>query len=154
MQRNRQSPRRSPVPDIAYIIGGNRECREQAWVGDSLSFSQDNRWQSSFSYCEQFKEVSNRASSLYPAIASTLVEAEKAVEAGIERVLRRNGNELSNHVLALPLLPGHVNNAVEAQMAKGSHLYYIQQPRDGPRDGNIPAVNFSEGRVITWKSNV
>ncbi|KAF9665002.1 hypothetical protein SADUNF_Sadunf16G0076900 [Salix dunnii] len=51
---------------------------------DSLSFSHDvGRVHSHIG--EQFKEVSNRTSSLYPAIASTMVEAEKA-EAGIEKV--------------------------------------------------------------------
>uniref|UniRef100_A0A6N2N808 Uncharacterized protein n=1 Tax=Salix viminalis TaxID=40686 RepID=A0A6N2N808_SALVM len=54
-------------------------------VGDSLSFSQDDVGRVHSHIGEQFKEVSNRTSSLYPAIASTMVEAEKA-EAGIEKV--------------------------------------------------------------------
>ncbi|KAJ6425497.1 hypothetical protein OIU84_026137 [Salix udensis] len=54
-------------------------------VGDSLSFSQDDVGRVHSHIGEQFKEVSNLTSSLYPAIASTMVETEKA-EAGIEKV--------------------------------------------------------------------
>ena len=54
-------------------------------VGDSLSFSQDEVCRVHSHIGEQFKELSNPTSSPYPAIASTMVEAEKA-EAGIEKV--------------------------------------------------------------------
>ncbi|KAG6744079.1 hypothetical protein POTOM_052788 [Populus tomentosa] len=54
-------------------------------VGDSLSFSQDDVGRVHSHIGEQFKELSNPTSSPYPAIASTMVEAEKA-EAGIEKV--------------------------------------------------------------------
>ena len=54
-------------------------------VGDSLSFSQDDVSRVHSHIGEQLKELSNPTSSPYPAIASTMVEAEKA-EAGIEKV--------------------------------------------------------------------
>ncbi|XP_011006937.1 PREDICTED: uncharacterized protein LOC105112790 isoform X2 [Populus euphratica] len=65
-------------------FGIHVKMHEEA-VGDSLSFSRDDVGRVHSHIGEQFKALSNPTSSPCPAIASTMVEAEKA-EAGIEKV--------------------------------------------------------------------